>query len=186
MIKKVQTSPGTSQSPAQYPVAPSRLLPVRSCPATWEQHTQAWVCFIKSPETELIAFYRPQGCRGTAWSYLAASGKWIGFQMEPECVQKDVECAGRAGPLGPTCLIRTQGEPDRVRAWITQTQQRSHAYKTESWLISEALDNTGTNCRMDGSHTDAAAVGAWETVQTGLSPTVRPGGLGAFRLARNI
>lgn len=159
---------------------------MRSCPAAGKQHTQAWVCFIKSPETKLITFYRPQRCRGTAWSYLAASGKWVGFQVEPECVQKDVECAGRAGPLGPTCRIRTQGEPDRVRARITQTQQRSHASKTESQLVSEALDNTGTNCRMDRSHADDAAGGARETVQTGLSHMVRPGGLSAFRLARNV
>lgn len=153
---------------------------MRSCPAAWKQHTQAWVCFIKSPETELFTYYRPQGRRGTAWSYLATSGKWVGFQMESECVQKDVECAGRAGPPGPTCRICTQREPEiglgspepgnaaalpklspgsSQRHWTTQGQT---AGRTEATQMMPQWEH-GRQCRL-----------------------VRPGGLGAFRLACNV
>lgn len=86
------------------------------------------------------------------------------------------------GPWGPPASSAPRKSQTEIRAWITQTRQHSHASKTESWFVSEVLDNTGTNCRMDGSHTDDATVGAWETVQTGLSPKVRPGALVRFDL----
>lgn len=68
------------------------------------------------------------------------------------------------------------GPPAASSPRETPNSANTASLPTESWLVSEALDNTGTNRRMDGSYADDAAASARETVQTGLSRTVRPEG----------
>lgn len=174
MIKEVQTSPGTSQNPAQYPVAPSRLCCWRGAARLHGNSTHK-PGFVSSRGLRLSSSHFT-GHQSTTWFHPAASGKWAGFQTRNQSVSRKMP--SMQAEQGPWAHL-PHPHPERPR----QREGSDHPnpamqprFQTESQLVSEALDNTGTNRRMDGSHADDAAAGAWKTVQTGLSRTVRPEG----------
>ena len=170
MIKKVQTSPGTSQSPAQYPVAPSRLgcrqgaarLHRNSIQET--AHTSLGL-FHQEPLDQAHHILQDAEAQPGLTRQCLASG--LGFRQGARVCPEDAKYAGRAGPPGPPATSSPRETPNPA------TQPR---FQTESRLVSEAQDSTGTNRRTDGSHADDAAAGARETVETGPSRTASPEG----------